>query len=91
MKKLKDVVRHELIGKKIEITDAENKTLIGLKGEIIDETRNMLTIETKNDVKKLIKSQIKMKIKYEGKTLEVNGKLLVGRPEERIKKIRSLQ
>ena len=46
------------IGKKILIDEARNKDLIGIEGEVIDETKNMLTLKTKNGEKKLIKKQI---------------------------------
>ena len=76
------MIRHELIGLEIEITISKNPNLVGLKGKIIDETQNTITIKTKIGNKKIIKSQIKMKIKNQ----ETEGKEIVGRPEERIKK-----
>lgn len=83
---LKDVVRQELIGLNIEIVKAKNSSLIGLKGRIVDETKNTLVIEQKNKVKKLLKDQITINIKFPKKIIQVNGKLLLGRPEDRIKK-----
>lgn len=83
---LKDYVRRELIGLDIEIVKAKNQSLIGLKGKIIDETKNTLIIEHKNKTKKLLKDQITINIKFPKKTIQVNGKLLLGRSEERIKK-----
>ena len=79
---IKDVIKYELIGCSLEITDSENKSLIGIKGKIIDETKNMLILENK----KLIKSQSKFKIKIDNKNYLIDGKLLVGRPEDRLKK-----
>ncbi|MEK6934486.1 MAG: ribonuclease P protein subunit [Nanoarchaeota archaeon] len=76
------ITRHELIGLKVEITNSANSSLKGIKGKIIDETKNTITIETKNNHKKIIKSQVKMKINNK----EIDGTDLVGRPEERIKK-----
>jgi len=81
-----DIVRHELIGLNIEIMEAKNPSLAGLKGKIIDETKNTITIQHKNTTKKLIKNQIKMKIEIHNKTIMVNGEDLVGRPADRIKK-----
>ena len=41
-----------LIGKKVEVKDSRNPSLIGIKGEIVDETKNMLVIRTeKGEVK----------------------------------------
>jgi len=33
------IKKHEIIGKQLEVVDALNKNLIGLKGEVVDETR----------------------------------------------------
>jgi len=81
----KEIVRGELIGLSIEIVDAKNKSLIGIRGKIIDETKSMIVIKS-NKIKKLIKSQIRMKIKMKDKMIEIDGKEIVGRPEDRIKK-----
>jgi RNase P/RNase MRP subunit p29 len=48
----------ENIGKKIKITEAKNKSLEGVQGEIIDESKNMLHLKTEKGIKKLIKKQI---------------------------------
>lgn len=82
----KEITRHELIGSEIEITSSSNPNLKGIKGKIIDETKNMLLIETEKGVKKIIKNQIKMKLNTQRKIIEIEGKKIVGRPEERIKK-----
>ena len=47
----KNLVNHELIGLKIKIKDSKNKSLIGKKGTIIDETKSTFLIEEKNDRK----------------------------------------
>ncbi len=76
------LVKKELIGSWIEVVDSKNKTLLGLKGKVVDETKFTLKIQTKDKMKRLIKSQIVLKI---GDYL-VKGEKLVGRPEDRIKK-----
>lgn len=78
----KEVIQHELIGLTIEVISAENKSLIGLKGKIVDETRNLLILE---NGKKIIKSNATFKIKFKNKNISVRGSLLVGRPEDRLK------
>ena len=50
----------------------------------------MITIENKDIVKKLIKDQVVISIKHKGHLYEINGELLVNRPEDRIKRIRRL-
>ncbi|MEA3378724.1 MAG: ribonuclease P protein component 1 [Nanoarchaeota archaeon] len=84
--KPKEIIQHELIGLEIEIVDASNKSLIGKKGNIIDETKNTLTIKDGEKYKKVLKSQITFRTTIAGKKIEVDGRKLVGRPEERLKK-----
>jgi len=80
------MIRHELIGSEIKVISSKNQNLENVEGRIIDETRNMIIIDTKNGIKKIIKSQAKMEINLKGRKIEIDGKELVGRPEERIKK-----
>ncbi len=82
----KDLVRHELIGLRVKVLEAKILTLIGLQGKILDETQNTLLIRCKNSIKKLIKNQVKITVKVNKKEININGKDLVGRPHERIKK-----
>ncbi len=60
-------VKQLVIGKRIKITNAKNKTLKGMEGQVIDETKNLLVIETNKGIKKLIKDQIKFRIENERK------------------------
>ena len=82
----REIVKQELIGLDITIVDAKNQDLIGLKGKVIDETKNTMTIEQDNKTKKILKNQIIFNTKVDNKTIQINGKLLVGRPEERLKR-----
>jgi len=82
----KDLIRHELIGLNTEIVKAKNPTLVGLKGKIIDETKSTMTIKQKNKMKKVLKDQVVFNLKVGSKTFQVDGKVLVGRPEDRLKK-----
>lgn len=88
MKRIKDIPRHELIGITIEVVDAQNKSLIGIKGRVVEETKNMLVLD---NGKKMIKDQVRLKMKINNKNIEIDGRILVGRPEDRIKKIRKIQ
>ena len=75
----KNVLKHELIGLKVRVDKSKNKNLIGLTGEVVDETRNMLIL---GDGRKLIKENIT--IEMNGTVLD--GKGIIGRPENRIKR-----
>ena len=72
------MIKNTLIGTEIEIVNAQNKNLLGLSGRVIDETKNLLTLETQKGVKKVIKSQITFKIG----TNIIKGNHVIRRPEE---------
>jgi len=82
----KEFVHHELIGLHILVSDAKNPSLIGLKGKIIDETKNTIVIEHDKTTKKLLKNQITMKLRHDKNYVEIEGRKIVGKPEVRIKK-----
>jgi len=82
----KNITQHEIIGLTAEISDATNQSLKGIKGKITDETQNTITIQSEDKTRKLLKNQITLTIKIDNTTLEIEGKALVGRPEDRIKK-----
>lgn len=81
-----NITQHELIGLDAEVSEATNKSLKGLKGKITDETQNTITITNKDKTRKILKSQVKITVIINNQTVEIDGKVLVGRPEERIKK-----
>jgi ribonuclease P protein subunit POP4 len=84
---LKNVLKHELIGLKAKVTKSQNPSLIGVEGTIIDETKNTLVI-LENDVKKIVPKEVAV-LRLEltdGTLIEVDGKEIVGRSEERLKK-----
>lgn len=73
----------EFIGSEIEIIKSKNKDMEGIKGKVIDETKNSLTIiNDKNQEKKLLKKGSVFRIC--GK--EIQGEKILRRPEERVKK-----
>ena len=83
----KDIVLHELVGLEVRVISSANKQLEGLSGTVIDETRNMLTIETQKGEKKLSKQDCTFSFPIpSGQWVKVRGDLLLARPEDRIKK-----
>lgn len=87
MIKPENLLKHELIGLECEIKDSKNKSQIGLKGKVINETKNTLQIKTKDGNKKIEKATSKFTFKIpSGKKVTVDGSLLVGKPEIRVKK-----
>ncbi len=66
--------------------DSTNQSLIGLKGTVVDETRNIIVLDDGKKERKIPKSEAKFLFKLPTDLVEVQGKLLIGRPEDRIKK-----
>ena len=82
-----NLIRHELIGLKVKIEKSVDPTQKGITGRVIDETYNTLKIETKSKEKTVIKGNCIFVFTLSDKTkVQVDGKLLVSRPEDRIKK-----
>ncbi len=82
MMRKSEVARHELIGLKCRITHAAHPGLIGLEGIVVDETKHMLVLSNGMKEKKIPKSEVVLKFGE----IEIEGKELVGRPEDRVKK-----
>jgi ribonuclease P protein subunit POP4 len=81
-----NILRHELIGLSARIVSASHE---GYKcaGEIVDETKDTIKIKTDAGVKTLPKDCITLEVALpQGEVVRIDGKLLVSRPEERIKK-----
>ncbi len=85
----KNILRHELIGLQAEVVEAQNPYLVGIKGIVLDETKNTLVIgEPGGERKTVLKFQAVFRfILPDGTKVLVDGKYLVGRPEERLKKL----
>ena len=73
--------RSLIIGKEIEVVYSTNPCDLKTKGKVVDETRNMMQIEN-GELKWLIKKNVVVLV--DGR--RIDGKELVGRPEDRIKR-----
>ncbi len=79
------LVKHELIGLQVEVISASDPTLVGLKGRIVDETRNTLTIEGSGRERMIPKRGSVFRFEVGGK-VDVEGERILFRPEDRIKR-----
>ena len=88
MKVTPEIIRHEFIGLTAEVVKSSNPSYVGIKGRVIDETRNTFVIETNGKEKRIIKNISIFHFTYtDGTKIEIDGKILVGRPEDRVKKV----
>lgn len=86
--KEEDYFRLPLIGKDVMIIDSLFIT-DNLKNQwckVIDETRNTMLINCNGKVKRIPKKGTWFKFNLYGKIIKIYGNILIGRPEERIKK-----
>ena len=84
----KDIIHHELVGLHVKVVDSTDPSIVNLQGRIIDETRNTFIIEKEDgNTKTLVKENCIFSFEYEtNKRVKVSGKLLIARPEDRLKK-----
>ena len=81
-----NLLHHELIGLKINVVSATHKGYM-TAGRIVDETKNTLKIKDNHKEITVPKNCTIFDLTLpEGTQVRVDGKLLIVRPEERIKK-----
>lgn len=69
--------------------DSTNPGFKPIQGRVIDETRNMLVIQKADRISKVPKDVGIFSFKLQnGTEVTIDGKHIVGRPEDRLKKIR---
>ncbi|UCF45411.1 MAG: ribonuclease P protein subunit [Candidatus Bathyarchaeota archaeon] len=87
MKASPDIVRREFIGTEGKIVNSHHASYIGILGKVINETKNTFTILHEGKPKSVIKNSAVFNFKFsDGTIVEIDGALLVGRPEDRLKK-----
>ncbi len=81
-----NIKQHELIGLDCEVVSASNRSQVGLKGRIVDETMKTVLLKTRNGRKKIPKKQSMFRLELCGHRVDVDGNHILSRPEDRIKK-----
>jgi len=82
-----NIILHELIGLESMVMASSNPTSKGIKGIVVDETKNTLVIEQDDVRKRIIKQDSVFRFKLpNGTILEIDGSAIIGRPEDRVKK-----
>ena len=82
-----NILRHELIGLPVEVVHAANPAQVGLAGRLVDETRNVLVIETPRGMRRIGKAHVTFRLRIpDGTVVDVSGSALVSQPEKRISK-----
>ena len=87
MKVTPSIVQNEFIGLETKVVRNSNPHVVGIAGRVVDETRNTFTILQNDDRKVVIKDTAVFEFAMpDGIVVEIDGKIITGRPEDRIKK-----
>jgi len=76
-----------LIGYVVEVVEASNKNYRGLKGRVVDETRNTIVISTCGGLKRIVKKGCIFRIVRDGESILVRGDDLIGDVVRRVVRI----
>ncbi len=83
-----NIFRHELVGLPVEVVRSSHSGYKGIKGKVVDETKNTIKIEDDKGNEKIIPKKVAT-FHFQlpdGAKVEINGQIIAIRPENRIKK-----
>lgn len=87
MKPTPAILQYEFIGLTAKVVESSHPNYVGIEGRVINETRNTIIITHGNENKTIVKNTAVFHFTMpDGTVVEINGKTIVGRPEDRIKK-----
>ena len=89
MRNKKNFLFQTFIGLDAEVTKSSDRNLIGTKGRIVDETKNLFIIQTSDAEKKIPKKSCSFLLNLDDGKHEINGKKIAFRPAERPKKVKA--
>lgn len=85
----KDVLYSSFVGLPAELVNCSQRKLVGLKGTVIDETKNLVVLETGGG-KQVRVPKVSATFRFtleNGETADVEGSRVAFRPHERPKKV----
>ena len=81
------IVQHEFIGLETKVVKSSNPKIVGIRGRVFDETRNTFTLVQNNQKRVIIKNTAIFEfVLPNGTVVEIDGKVIIGRPENRVRK-----
>ncbi|HMK94736.1 MAG TPA: ribonuclease P protein subunit [Candidatus Limnocylindrales bacterium] len=87
MKVTPDIICYEFIGAEGKVAKSPHEDYVGVGGRVIGETKNTFIFLRENQRRSVIKESAIFNFKFDdGTVVQIDGKLLVGRPEDRLKK-----
>jgi len=87
MKVMPDIIREEFVGTTGAVTSSPHAGYLGISGKVLGETKNTFVLQQEGKAKSVVKDQAVFQFQFsDGTVVEIDGKLLVGRSEDRLKK-----
>lgn len=83
-----NIFMHELIGLNVIVKESTDKSRVGIKGIVVDETMKTLKLKTSDGEKIVPKFECTFEFDINEKVI-VDGKLIMKRPEDRVKEWRN--
>ena len=82
----KNIIRHELVGLNVNVIRSSNLNYNSISGQVVDESRNTFLIKHGDSVKRIAKKDTLFKFVLPDCCVEVEGSVLISRPEDRVKR-----
>lgn len=79
-----NIASHELIGLEAQVVGSTNPQITGMSGRVVDETKFMFILETKNGLKKFPKGSNQWKFIFGDSEAKIDGTKLTKRSYERM-------
>lgn len=83
-----NIFRHELVGLNVVVVKSTHKGFTGIEGVVVDETKNTIKVEDLGGCEKIIPKNVAT-FRFtlpDSAVVEIDGRIIVARPEDRIKK-----
>ena len=84
--KITHFLRSEFVGLEAKVVKSSQPAYVGIRGRVIDETLNTLVVKHENEDKVIVKKVATFHFFMpDGTVLEVDGKAIISRPQDRVK------
>ncbi|MCH7902134.1 ribonuclease P protein component 1 [archaeon] len=80
-----NILSHELIGLEVSVSESTDENRKGIKGKVIDETKNVMVIESDGIEKVVPKKESEFEFTLGKEKVKVKGDKILYTPEQRVK------